>query len=642
MTTSLPRRLLHAVRATLGLASLTASLVAWGDYPIFYQRYTADPSGLEHDGRMYLYASHDLDAQNSYLMNDITCMSTADLKNWTDHGECFKVAGTWAGLSWAPAVVERSGKFYMYFGNGGGGIGVAVSDSPAGPFKEARGKALADGSTPGVNPSAGMWLFDPGVVVDDDGKAYLFFGGNGPSNVRIIQLGADMISTVGSAVQLTAPHFFEDSWIHKLGGKFYFSYSTNWDNGAPTIDYMMSDSPMSGYKHVGTVLPQPPLNDNNNHHSIFKFKGNWYIAYHNRALAKLDGVDATYHRNLGLDRLSYNEDGTMAKTSITESGLTQLQPLEPYATVEAETMHREHGIETEDCTEGGGDVTAIENGDWIELAGVDFGGGQGATRFQARVASATSGGNIELRLDGPTGTLVGTCPVAGTGGKQTWATVSCEVSGATGVHSLDLVFTGASGKLFNLNWWKFERAASGDTTPPTAPGTPRASNLTASSVSLGWDASTDDVGVTGYAVYRHGASSDEIAASAGDTTAVVSGLTASTQYTFFVKATDGAGNWSAASPTVTIKTSDSGAGPVDASGGGSGASDASGGGGGGGSGPRSDGGSGGGGGGANVGGVVGCAAAASTGSAWWLALALAALGVARRAPEGSPGCRSRR
>lgn len=417
------RRLLLVPLAWMALGTLIHPLRALGDYPIFFQRYTADPSGLEHQGRMYLYASHDLDAQTSYQMNDITCLSTADLKNWTDHGECFKVpSGSWAKYSWAPVVVERNGKFFMYFGNNASGIGVAVSDSPVGPFKDARGRALVDGSTPGVNPPSGMWIFDPGAFVDDDGKAYLYFGGNGESNIRVIQLGADMVSTVGSAIQLTAPHFFEASWIHKFGGQYYFSYSTNWDNGSPTIDYMRSSSPTSGFKHTGTVLPQPPENSNNNHHAIFEFKGQWYIAYHNRTLAKLDGVDATYHRNLALDRLTYSSDGTMNRVAITADGLAQLAPLDPYVTVEAETMHKERGIETEDCGEGGRDVTSIDDGDWLELAGVDF--GTGASRFEARVASATSGGSIDLRLDSASGKSIGQCTVPGTGGNQTWKTVS--------------------------------------------------------------------------------------------------------------------------------------------------------------------------------------------------------------------------
>src|SRR5512142_1743993 len=248
------RPALVAALVSAAAGALVHPATARADYPIFYQRYTADPSGLEHGGRLYLYASHDLDGQTSYVMDDITCISTDDLKNWTDHGECFKAStgSRWAKLAWAPAVVARNGKFYMYYGNGGSGIGVAVADAPAGPFKDPRTKALVDGGTPGVNPPAGMWIFDPGVLVDDDGKAYLYFGGNGTSNIRVIQLGADMTSTVGSAIALTAPHFFEDSWIHKRDGKYYYSYSTNWDAGAPTIDYMMSSSPTSGFQHVGT------------------------------------------------------------------------------------------------------------------------------------------------------------------------------------------------------------------------------------------------------------------------------------------------------------------------------------------------------------------------------------------------------
>ena len=98
-------------------------------------------------------------------------------------------------------------------------------------------------------------------------------------------------------------------------------------------------------------------------------------------------------------------------------------------------------------------VTSINNGDYIKVKGVNF--GTGAVSFDARVASASSGGNIELRLDSQTGTLVGTCAVQGTGGLQTWATKSCAVSGATGIHDLYLKFTGGSGALFNFNWWKF-------------------------------------------------------------------------------------------------------------------------------------------------------------------------------------------
>jgi arabinoxylan arabinofuranohydrolase len=445
------------------LAVVAAGMVAdphpaAADYPIFFQRYTADPGTLEWNGRLYLYASHDLDDQTSYQMFDITCISTDDLKNWTDHGECFnaRTGSSWAQFSWAPTVVARNNQFYMYYGNNATGIGVAVASSPSGPFVDTRGRALIDARTPGVNPPSGMWIFDPSAFVDDDGRAYLYFGGNGPSNIRVIQLGADMVSTVGSAISLSAPRFFEAAWMHKNNGRYYLSYSTNWDNGAPTIDYMMSSSPTSGFQFAGTVLPQPPENSNNNHAGIFKYQNNWYVAYHNRTLARLNGVDPGFRRNLALDRLSYNADGTIQRVTITTGGVPQLKNLNPYNVVEAETMNRGQGIETEPCTEGGRDVGFIENGDWTRVVGVGF--GAGATGFEARVASATGGGNIQLRLGSATGTLVGTCAVPGTGGWQTWTTVSCNVSGATGVQDLYLVFTGGSGFLFNVNWWRFRTA----------------------------------------------------------------------------------------------------------------------------------------------------------------------------------------
>jgi arabinoxylan arabinofuranohydrolase len=451
----------HKILIIFSLVFIIALLfitTCFADYPIFYQRYTADPSGLEYNGRIYLYCSHDVyQAGAGYTITDVTCISSDDLKNWTDHGEVFKASG-WATATWAPAIVYRNNKFYMYYGNGGNGIGVAVSSSPSGPFTDALGKALVNSSTSGVNPPSGFWCFDPGAFVDDDGQAYLYFGGNGQGNTRVIKLNSDMISINGSASQIVAPRFFEDSWIHKYNGKYYYSYSTDFSQGAATINYMMSNSPVTGFIDKGAILPNPPSNDgNNNHHSIFLFQGNWYIAYHNHALAIQNGITDSairaYQRSVCLDRLYYNADGTIQPVTITTNGLSQLKYVNPYIVNEAETMAQESGIQTESCSEGGMNVGYIENGDWIKVQGVDF--GSGATSFDARVASANSGGNIELRLDSPTGTLVGTCAIQGTGGWQTWVTKSCTVSGATGVHDLYLKFTGGSGYLFNFNWFQF-------------------------------------------------------------------------------------------------------------------------------------------------------------------------------------------
>ena len=310
---------------------LTLSITnVFADYPLLtIVDYQADPSCLEYNGVLYSYWSDDNDNNGSYSMHHIICLSTTDLKHWTDNGQVFQVpsGASWASNCWAPAVVYNNGYFWMYFANGGADIGVAKSTSPTGPFTDAKGSPLITTSMPNCNVT---YCFDPGVLIDDDGSVYLFFGGGGVGNARVIQLGSDMISTVGTAVTINAPRFFEDSWIHKYNGQYYYSYSSDFSEGAATILYMMSSSPMSGYTAVGEVLPNPPDNDsNNNHHSIFQYKGNWYIAYHNRYVAMEQGIDPTYKRNGCMDQLFYNSDGTIQLVNCTQNGLPLLTTSTP-------------------------------------------------------------------------------------------------------------------------------------------------------------------------------------------------------------------------------------------------------------------------------------------------------------------------
>jgi hypothetical protein len=168
---------------------------------------------------------------------------------------------------------------------------------------------------------------------------------------------------------------------------------------------------------------------------------------------------------------------------MTTAGAPQVGTLNPYVTNEAETIAWASGVETEPSSEGGMNVAFIDNGDYIKVKGVNF--GSGAASFDARVASATNGGNIEIRRDSPTGTLMGTCTVQGTGGWQTWVTRSCAVSGATGIHDLYLRFTGGSGALFNFNWWRFNTGG-GVPTPTPTPSGELLTNGNAESGTSGW------------------------------------------------------------------------------------------------------------------------------------------------------------
>jgi arabinoxylan arabinofuranohydrolase len=467
-------------------------------------------------GRVYLYNSNDDDnaVQGGYTMHSVVCVSSSDLKNWTDYGVVFQVptGAAWAQNSWAPQPVVQGGTFFLYFGNGAAGVGVASSTSPTGGFKDAKGSALVDGTTPGA---AGMnsWLFDPGVLLDDDRQTYLSFGGNGVNNARIIKLGSNLISVSGSAAQLLPPGFFEASFLFKRNGIYYFSYSTDPANGQ-RIDYMMSSSPMSGYTYAGILAGQPPVNSNNNHASEFEFNGQWYHAYHNRFVSTQAGIATGFKRNIALEVLDFNTDGTIKQVTHTTDGVPQVGNLNPYVRVEAETMNAQSGITTEPSSEGGMDVTQVNSGDWIKVRGVDF-GNAGATGFSARVATSTNGGSIELRLGGPAGTLVGTCTVPTTGGPQTWMNTTCNVTGATGIEDLYLVFTGPIGaQLFNVDYWQF---TGGDGDAGNGGGVGNSSGSDASTGSSSSSGGGQGTG-SGASSGGSGASADASASSSGSPT----------------------------------------------------------------------------------------------------------------------------
>lgn len=444
----------------LGVISLAVAPSLFADHPIASHRYLADPTSLVTKDRVYLYCSNDDESPvgGSYNIPNVICVSSSDMKNWTDHGSVFRAADstTWAKKTWAPAAIERDGKFFLYFGNGGANIGVATAPSPTGPFTDPLGKALITHGTPGVQPAKNMWLFDPGAFIDDDGQAYLYFGGNGDDNVRCVRLNRDMISLDGEVIKMNATNFFEAAWVFKHKGTYYFSYSTT-PKAQMRIDYMTGNSP-TNFTYRGIVASQPPLNFNDNNHAAeFEFKGRWYHVYHNRIVAKQAGIPTGFRRNLGIEEFTFNEAGDIEKVTYTTNSVQQLGHLNPYVRVEGETFNSQSGVETEPCSEGGMNLAFLDHGDWVKVAGVNF-GDKGAKKFIARVASAEQGGSIELRLGSPDGKVVGTCKVGNTGGWQQWSEISCDITDATGLHDLYLKFTGGDKPLLNLDHWKFEPA----------------------------------------------------------------------------------------------------------------------------------------------------------------------------------------
>ncbi|MDP4180636.1 MAG: carbohydrate-binding protein [Bacillota bacterium] len=174
---------------------------------------------------------------------------------------------------------------------------------------------------------------------------------------------------------------------------------------------------------------------------------------------------------LGESNMKLRVTGNATPPSFTPASPTPTPgPRSAFTQIEAEDYNTQSGIQTETCNEGGQDVGYIENGDYVVYNNINF--GSGATGFQARVSSGANGGSIEIRLDSITGTLLGTCPITGTGDWQTWVTSTCNISSVTGTHNLYLKFTGDSGYLLNLNWLKFINSAPTPTSTPTPTSIP--------------------------------------------------------------------------------------------------------------------------------------------------------------------------
>lgn len=433
--------------------------------PLVTHIFTADPNAVVYGDRVYLYVSHDIDGQDNYDMVDYRGFSSNDMVNWQDHGVLIHSDDLpWAQNLYAPGACEKNGKYYLYMPNGGSSIGVAVADHPGGPFVDPLGTALVTRSTPGVADVD--WLFDPACFVDDDGQGYLYFGG-GPEgtgdNARVIRLNEDMISLQDSmATTIPIPAFFEAAHVHKRNGTYYLQFSSDFSAGhGASLEYLTSSDPMTGFEYRGVILPNAGINNgNNNHGSIVDFSDSTYLFYHARKLQQELGVNKVNNRSVAVQQLTYGADGSISQITMSTDDTTvdQLECLDGFAEVQAETLAAERGIEVEGRAGATVRIAEIDDGDWIGYSQVNFRGG--ATKLVLRVASAAGGGSIDVRIDGcgdfttEPGTSIGTCDVASTGGADLYAALSCPLAETSGAHDLCLAFSGDTS--FEIDSWHLE------------------------------------------------------------------------------------------------------------------------------------------------------------------------------------------
>ena len=464
--------------------------------PLMTQRFGADPYAMVYEDRVYFYMTADAFeydgagkvVENTYgKIDQINVISTADMVNFTDHGSVKAASNLgsakWARNSWAPAAtwkeIDGKPKFFLYFADAGGGIGVLCSDSPTGPFTDPLGEPLISRQTP--NCADVLWLFDPAVLMDDDGKAYIYFGGGvpegkvaDPGTARVAELGEDMISIVGEPITIDVPYLFEDSGIHKAAGKYFYTYCTNWQvDEAGTEKYgfysgeiacMVSDSPMGPFTYKETILKNPGSVfglGGNNHHCVFQFQDQWYITYHTRVLEQAMGVEKGY-RCTHIDAFEMEEDGSIGVINQTLNGREQIKYVDAYERNRAASFAVMGGIDTvpADSTSsyygcGNMALSDIQSGDFVKIAGVDFDStspGSVCMTFRNQEDMEASGA-VEVRLDSAEGEVLGHLPVGNLQEGREFTESAAELSGeVTGVHDLYFIFAGEG---YEIEEWQF-------------------------------------------------------------------------------------------------------------------------------------------------------------------------------------------
>jgi hypothetical protein len=245
------------------------------------------------------------------------------MKNWTEHGPIMKAADfEWAtGNAWASHMVKKDGRYWFYTTvrhdetHPGFAVGVAVSDSPTGPFRDAKGEALITNEMTTHTPND--WDdIDPAVFIEENGDSYLFFGN---TVAKYVKLDDNMIDLDGEIRVIDIPHFTEALWVHKKGDNYYLSYACFFPE---KTCYATSDSIHGPWEYQG-ILNEIAGNSETNHQSIIEFGGKSYFIYHNGSVPPRDGEPSggRFRRAVCIDRLYYNDDGTLKRVIMTTEGV---------------------------------------------------------------------------------------------------------------------------------------------------------------------------------------------------------------------------------------------------------------------------------------------------------------------------------
>lgn len=323
----------HTMKRFILLCFSAFVLTAEAQNPIIRNQFTADPTARVFNGKVYLYPSHDIyppegQRQDWFCMEDYHVFSSENLTDWTDHGMIVTQNEVpWVRPNsysmWAPDCVYRNGKYYFYFPSapaegGGFAVGVAIADSPEGPF------------VPEPQPIKGIFGIDPCVLLASDGNAYIFWGNGRCAKLKdnMRELADDnpreTVKFGNREMEMVGVHCLKDLPNRQAEGPFAFEYNGNYYLTYPyvrqnteVLAYAMSKNPMGPYEYKGLIMAEQPNGCWTNHHSIVNYKGQWYLFYHHNYFSPRDDK----RRSACIEKLYFNPDGTIQEVKQTMRGV---------------------------------------------------------------------------------------------------------------------------------------------------------------------------------------------------------------------------------------------------------------------------------------------------------------------------------
>ncbi len=426
--------------------------------PIIRDQFTADPAARVFNGRVYIYASHDILAREGkgrpgwFCMEDYHVFSSENLTDWTDHGVIVSQNNVnWVDTStysmWAPDCIFRNGKYFFYFpannkdlnlnGKKGFSIGVAISDKPEGPF------------VPQPEPIKGFSGIDPNVFIDKDGQGYLYWSLGKIFVARLKDNMLELASETKVVDSLPEKGLIEGPFMFERNGIYYMTYP-HVQNNIERLEYATGDNPMGPFRFAGVIMDESPLGCWTNHQSIIASNGQWYLFYHQNAYSpKFDK-----NRSICIDSLFFNEDGSIQKVTPSMRGVgktlaTQKIEIDRYSSKSTSGVSLEF-IDSLNTFRGWKAILDSKNA-WIQYNAVDF----EKDKFKSVQVNALSqsGGTLQVRLDKKDGPILAEVKIPKS---ENWVNVNADISAVLpGMHNLIVVLSDQHP--VEIDWLRFNR-----------------------------------------------------------------------------------------------------------------------------------------------------------------------------------------